>query len=104
MSQSRITTVDFGIEVAQEFVSAYGPVSLMTIQENLDVQCALNLSQTAEVLEYCVNNDWMQYDGMDLIYWNKFTDIEIGDLGRAIQPFPSQLPIEFIDWIVDTEG
>ncbi len=83
MSQSRIATVEFGIEVAQEFVSAYGPVSLMTIQEELDVQCALNLSQTAEVLEYCVNEDWEEYDGMDLIYWDKLSRSENLDLEQA---------------------
>ena len=71
MTQATITTVEFGITVAQEFVSAYGPVSLMTIQEELEIQCSLNLEKIAEVLEYCVNNDWEMYDDMDLIYWNR---------------------------------
>lgn len=79
MSTLKVNTVEFGIEVADEFVAAYGPTSILQIQRALREQTNLSATQRNNVINFCVRNLWDNYDGMTGIYWMRGTK-EIADI------------------------
>ena len=71
MTQSRTASITFGIEVAKEFVSAYGPVSVSEIDRELKIQTGLNERNRQQVIEAGIATDWEQYEDFQDIYWDK---------------------------------
>lgn len=68
---SNLNSITFGIEVAQEFVAAYGPVATTEIDRELRVQTNLNERNRQQVIQAGIATDWELYDGMDNVYWNR---------------------------------
>lgn len=75
-----LSSIEFGVKVAREYVSAYGPVSLAGIRHDLSEQTNLTTRDMLTVITVCLHHHWQGYDGLPAV-WNNWTHDEAKTLG-----------------------